>query len=112
MVFGDSDGVTVTVKVVPNRDASGWVSTACTRTVATIANAAPTVATATTARQRTSPIRSPTPATTATAATTTASAAHGPHHTPTAVTVQHVRAAGTNRRSMRGTSGAELYVTP
>ena len=41
--------VTVTATVVPKRDASGWVSTACTRTVATIANAAPTAATASTA---------------------------------------------------------------
>src|SRR5690348_5649026 len=88
MVFGDSAGVTVTVTVVPNRDARGWVSIACTRTVATIANAAPSAATASTAGQRTEPTHRPTPTTAATATTTAASAAHGPHYTPTAVTVQ------------------------
>ncbi|GCB00953.1 hypothetical protein NCCNTM_45870 [Mycolicibacterium sp. NCC-Tsukiji] len=105
-------GVTVTATVVPKREASGWVSTACTRTVATIANAAPTAATASTAGQRTEPTRSPTPTTAATAINTDASAAHGPHHTPTAVTVQHVKAAGTNRKSIPGASGAGLAVTP
>lgn len=44
IVLGDSVGVTVTATVVPKRDASGCVSTACTRTAATIANAAPTAA--------------------------------------------------------------------